>query len=680
MGSQSVPSSTSQFQQAATGIWGSPQAIALATPILRPALGNIKEQQDMLLGVQHGDPIQTAKFYGLPSDASAEDIGHTASLYSHGATPSMPAQNKATQPISGGQLTQPTKTAAHGGIMSLGESDSQSDPRRKFASGGSSAKAPTALSATQTAAMNKLQAASDAGKKLSTTQQKQLASYTAKNTAYNNYQTQTADTQKQLASQGITPAAAFQGKAGLFGTEYNPIKNTIDVTNPYYNQAVNVLQGMNTAPEQFGQASAAYNQAIAGLQGAAGYTPQQVTAQQVGGTGYQATGMQAPKDVQAQNYSAALMQGAPDVQAINAQANQMAAPQDVRAVRTRAAQMQGPQSWTTPGTAEQYMDPYVQNVLKSQLNLANQQFAQQQQGLASQAAQSKAYGGARQALQAGQAQLNQNLANQNLTAQALSNAYQSGMGQFNTAQGQKLSAGQANLSAAQQANLANQQAAMTAQQLNQAAGLTAGQANLSAAQQTALANQQAGMTAQQLNQLYGFGGFQSQAANQAAQNAAMQQYMNNALAASQTSYGGQLTAAQQNQAAQNQAAQFAAANQQQANLANQNAALQAAYYNQGAGLQGNQQAIGAYGQALGGAGGLGSLGSSIGGYGMNLANAWGQAGSTYQGLGQAAANQTQQNAANIYGGPTTLGTQGINMLTGMGGGTSGASTQQTKTG
>ena len=52
MGGSSVPSSTSQYQQVATGIWGSPQATKLALPILKPALANIKNQQDMLMGFQ----------------------------------------------------------------------------------------------------------------------------------------------------------------------------------------------------------------------------------------------------------------------------------------------------------------------------------------------------------------------------------------------------------------------------------------------------------------------------------------------------------------------------------------------------------------------------------------------------------------------------------------------------
>ena len=212
-----------------------------------------------------------------------------------------------------------------------------------------------------------------------------------------------------------------------------------------------------------------------------------------------------------------------------------------------------------------------------------------------------------------------------------------------------LSEAQANQAAQNQAAQFGAQSAQQAALANQQAGLTTGQANLSAAQQTALANQQAGMTAQQLNQLYGQGGFQTQASNQAAQNAAYNNYVAQMLAAQQGNQQIDYNTLLQN-------AQFS----QQAALANQQA-----------GLQANQQNIGAYGQMLGAAQGLGALGSTVGNYNANLANMWGQAGSTLQGLGQGYYNQQQQNAANIWGGPTTLANQGISTLGGMGGGQSG---------
>ena len=135
-------------------------------------------------------------------------------------------------------------------------------------------------------------------------------------------------------------------------------------------------------------------------------------------------------------------------------------------------------------------------------------------------------------------------------------------------------------------------------------------------------------------------------------------------------------------------------NQQQANMANQlygvggynsqaanqQAALQAAIQNQQAGLQANQQNIGAYGQIGNMGQGLGALGTQIGNYGQNLANMWGQAGGTLQGLGTNWYNQQTQNAGNIWGGPTSLGSQGMNLLGGMGGGQSGNVLQTSKQG
>ena len=115
----------------------------------------------------------------------------------------------------------------------------------------------------------------------------------------------------------------------------------------------------------------------------------------------------------------------------------------------------------------------------------------------------------------------------------------------------------------------------------------------------------------------------------------------------------------------------------QAATANQQAALQAAMANQSAGLQANQQAIGAYGQMAGIGQGLGSLGTQVGNYGSNLANLWGQAGSTLQGLGQNYFNQIQQNAGGIYGGPTTLAGQGTNLLSGAGGQSGSVNRQNT---
>ena len=96
--------------------------------------------------------------------------------------------------------------------------------------------------------------------------------------------------------------------------------------------------------------------------------------------------------------------------------------------------------WTQPGVSQMYMDPYIQNVLNSQLAIKNQQNQREVNALNAQSTQQGAYGGARQGIEEQQMRFNQDLANQNMTAQALSGAYQSGMGQFNTAQQNALTA------------------------------------------------------------------------------------------------------------------------------------------------------------------------------------------------------------------------------------------------
>jgi len=451
MGSASVPTSTSSYQQQAMGIWGSPQATALALPILKPGLANIKNQQNMLMGFQSGDPTQTAKFFGLPADASTEDMTNAIAKTRQGPSINIgpPINTGASSTASA-----PVKTAAHGGIMALGESES--DPRRGFKAGSTAKPKTTTSPAIQAAA----------------------------------------------TQAGLAPSNAYLGQAGYAGLKYNPTTGKYDEDNPMYNQAIGVLQGMETQPSQFGQATDAYNQAISSLQGAANYTPQQIAAQQATSQGYNAASMQAPQDIQAQGYTAAQMQG---------------------------AQMRGPQQWSSQG-AQQYMDPYIQSVLQNQLQLSNQQNAIANAGLKSQIAGQHAFGGTRGQLALGQQQFNQALANQNLVSQGLSNAYNTALGQFNTAQGQNLTAGQANL-----------QAALTTQQQNQAAQNAAMQQYINNALAAAQTNYGGQLTAAQQNQVA------QNAASQFAAQAANTANLQNAQLGTQAAMSNQSAGLQGNQ-------------------------------------------------------------------------------------------------------------------------------------
>lgn len=522
-------------------------------------------QSKILEGVTTNPSWSSAyQFFGVP--AGTDLTPYIKSLQTGAVSPKQMGQ----APISASpaaetipEYTPPSKKGkAEGGLMSL----------KGYAKGGLTTAQTTAIrsiskaiqngTATQ-AQINKINNI-EAKSGLNVSPYVSTGTGTPKNTSMANLVSNTA---KAYNDKQGAPVLATLGQA-LTNTQYgfDPTQAQGQyggLTNPIAQQAIDQLRAAGVAPETIGQGAGIMSQNAAALQGMANYAPQQVSAQNVQGTGYQAASMQAPQDIQAQGYTAAQMQG---------------------------ARMRGPQQWSTRG-AEQYMDPYIQSVLQNQLQLANQQNAIANAGLKSQAAGQKAFGGSRAQLALGQQGLNQTLANQQLVSQGLSNAYNTALQQFNTAQGQGLQAGQANL-------------------------------------QAALATQQA---------------------NQAAQNQAMQNYVNNALQAAQISYGGQLTAAQQNLVAQNAASQFTAANQQQANLANQQANLNAAIQNQQAGISANQMNLSALSNAGQLGQGLGSLGISSWGAQQNLLPAWNTAATNVNALGQGAVNAAQDTAKNILG-------------------------------
>ena len=173
-------------------------------------------------------------------------------------------------------------------------------------------------------------------------------------------------------------------------------------------------------------------------------------------------------------------------------------------------QMRGPQQVRSQNfgnqAAEDYMSPYMQNVVDIQQREAQRQADIAGTGRGAQAAKMGAFGGSRQAVM--EAEAARNLATQKGDIQAT---------------GQ-----QAAFTNAQQQFNADQARRMQAQQANQQAGLTAGQANLNALLgvqslgagqnlQAQLANQQYGLQAQQLGeQSRQFGAGQGLSAAQAA--------------------------------------------------------------------------------------------------------------------------------------------------------------------
>lgn len=104
------------------------------------------------------------------------------------------------------------------------------------------------------------------------------------------------------------------------------------------------------------------------------------------------------------------------------------------------------QNWTDPGVAQQWMNPYTNTALQSQLDLMNTQYGQQQGARNQAAIQAGAMGGSREGVQ--------NAIAQNLQNQNMANLVQQGTNQaYNT--GQQAFQGQQNLNL-QQAGLGGQ--------------------------------------------------------------------------------------------------------------------------------------------------------------------------------------------------------------------------------
>ena len=224
-------------------------------------------------------------------------------------------------------------------------------------------------------------------------------------------------------------------------------------------------------------------------------------------------------------------------------------------------QMSGPGAFGGE-QAQQYMSPYMQNVVDVQKREAirDAQKAQLGQNLA--AAKQGTYGGARQLL--AQTERERALGTQlgDIQARGSEAAFQQAQQQFERDRAAQM--------AAQQANL---QAALGVQQLGTQTGLQTSLANLSAAQQANVQNQAAILQTQGLN---------------------AQQALQAALANQQAG----LTVGQQNLAAQLGVQQLGAGQSLEAQRANQAAALQAQQQQMQAGL------------------GLGTLGSQLGQLGV----------------------------------------------------------------
>ena len=131
-----------------------------------------------------------------------------------------------------------------------------------------------------------------------------------------------------------------------------------------------------------------------------------------------------------------------------------------------------------------YMNPYIQQSLAPQLQLANQQYGMAGQQMAGQATGAGAFGGSRNALQQGLNQQNQMLAQNQLISQGYNTAFNAAQNQYNQ-QGQfQLNANQAALGAlGQQGAMGAQLAGLGGQQLQAQQGILNAQNQVGIAQQ-----------------------------------------------------------------------------------------------------------------------------------------------------------------------------------------------------
>lgn len=294
----------------------------------------------------------------------------------------------------------------------------------------------------------------------------------------------------------------------------------------YMGRAANMQYGPSNYTNQF-NAPAAYQ--------AGNFAADRVNAPQL--TNYQ---MQGPQDVQAQTNTAAQMSAAQSDYAPKLQNYQMDAPERV-----------GAKSFTGEGTAEQYMSPYMQNVVKAQQREASRASDIQAQQNAAAAVSKGAFGGSRSAVV--EAERQRNLATQlgDIQATGQQQAFQNAQQQFNSEQ-----------TAGLQAALANQQAGLTAGGQNLAANLGVQQLGTQTGAQFALAN----LSNQQ----------QANVQNQAAQLQAMGLNSGQALQAALANQGMSYNVGAQNLAANLGVQQLGSGQNMTAQQLNQSAGLQAA--------------------------------------------------------------------------------------------------------
>ena len=416
------------------------------------------------------------------------------------------------------------------------------------------------------------------------------------------------------------------------------------------------VRNMQT-PGQFGAASDLAFGAGLNASNAGQYNPTNVQNQQVYLPGLNQYSMTGPGNVYSRDVNAPTMGTAqtgfnPNLQNLQMQGvSEVAAPRpgDFSAFEMEGVNraeynpnlqnftMQGAERFGNP-QAQQYMSPYVQNVVDVQKREAVRDAQKTQLAQDLGAARQGTYGGARQLLAATEREraLGQNLGD--IQARGLQSAYENAQSQFERDRSAGMSVEQANQQArlgvqqlgAQtglQAALANQSTEQQRQTQNQAAQLQAQGMSAEQAMRAALANQQAGLTVGQQNLQAGLqtqqlgtqtglqaalanlssqqqANVQNQAAQLQTQGLNSEQAMRAALANQQAG----LTVGQQNLQAALQTQQLGTQTGLQAALANQSSNLDAQRQAEQSRQFGSQQGLAANAQALEAGRTLGNLG------------------------------------------------------------------------
>ena len=421
-----------------------------------------------------------------------------------------------------------------------------------------------------------------------------------------------ADLFGKTAAVGAQPYVPYEGER---------VAQFSDLQNQSY------LAAAGLAPSQYLSDAAGLAGLIAQRGLSTSYTPGQITASQVS-----APSLGAAPTASAARFSGPSSVSAERVSAPSVRQYQMQAATTDFDPRAGLEQYQmGPaeriatERFIDPTNAQDYMSPYIRQVIEIQKREAQRQGDIEATQRAAQAARAGAAGGTREAIMAAEAA--RNLATQlgDIEATGMQSAYTNAQQQFNADQARALAAAQANQGAGLTVGGQNLQALLGVQGLGANLATNVALQNLANQQGANQANLQSNLATQQLGVT---SGLQAQQMNQAA-----------ALQAALSNQQMQYNTAQQNAALQN------AVNLANAQIAGQygitgaQLGLQAGIANQNAGLTAQQQSEASR-----------QFGASLGmqglGVGLNAANAMGN-------LGTAQFNQAL-GAANLQ---NTFGTQ-----------------------